>query len=286
EDKQKIRRMSDTAVTSLTPTAVLSFLSSLDVCWPTRNNTWRIRRPTLREKQAAFRRLDGGEWRWGEREIRLSPEYEQSENTGVTEENSFLTLSRDLPLIDVGANVGLVALQPLSRRGPWWPSSPSPPTRSALSICCRLRTRRLVHVIQNRVVTRGTRHSGTQAANTSTLFTVNEAGRQFTHDLTWPTPSNWIASWRCLPSDGSTQGKIDVESHEGHVLAGSRDLWKTLDVPLVWMEWEHVKGRATFGGQFVVDFMTARNFRPHHVISGKLLEGDFMSWPFTVLWRR
>ncbi|XP_025106428.1 uncharacterized protein LOC112571567 [Pomacea canaliculata] len=200
---------------------------------------------------------------------------------------SFLTLSRDLPLIDVGANVGLVALQAALQKRTVVAIEPI--AANALRLCRSVLDfghAGLVHVIQNAVSSReGHVTLATQAANTSTLFTVNEAGRQFTHDLTLAYAIKLDRILEMLPFRRAAL-KIDVESHEGHVLAGSRDLLKTLDVPLVWMEWEHVKGRATFGGQFVVDFMTARNFRPHHVISGELLEGDFMSWPFTVLWRR
>ncbi|PVD25328.1 hypothetical protein C0Q70_15828 [Pomacea canaliculata] len=200
---------------------------------------------------------------------------------------SFLTLSRDLPLIDVGANVGLVALQAALQKRTVVAIEPI--AANALRLCRSVLDfghAGLVHVIQNAVSSReGHVTLATQAANTSTLFTVNEAGRQFTHDLTLAYAIKLDRILEMLPFRRAAL-KIDVESHEGHVLEGSRDLWKTLDVPLVWMEWQHVKGRATFGGQFVVDFMTARNFRPHHVISGKLLEGDFMSWPFTVLWRR
>ncbi|XP_025108823.1 uncharacterized protein LOC112573005 isoform X1 [Pomacea canaliculata] len=200
---------------------------------------------------------------------------------------SFLTLSRDLPLIDVGANVGLVALQAALQKRTVVAIEPI--AANALRLCRSVLDfghAGLVHVIQNAVSSReGHVTLATQAANTSTLFTVNEAGRQFTHDLTLAYAIKLDRILEMLPFRRAAL-KIDVESHEGHVLAGSRDLFKTVDVPLVWMEWQHVKGRATFGGQFVVDFMTARNFRPHHVISGKLLEGDFMSWPFTVLWKR
>ena len=88
-------------------------------------------------------------------------------------------------------------------------------------------------------------------------------------------------------NDGNDCAQIDVESHEGHVLAGADRLFYELDIPLVWMEWEHVKKREAFGAQFIFSFMRRHGMHAFNIMSGsRLKEDNFKKWPFTVLWRK
>nr|KAG5692755.1 hypothetical protein BaRGS_033866 [Batillaria attramentaria] len=75
---------------------------------------------------------------------------------------------------------------------------------------------------------------------------------------------------------------IDVEGHEGHVLAGAERLF-----PLVGLGREHVKRLPDYGGRSIVDFMHKFNMTPYNLMTGKPLhEDDWLKWPFTVLWKK
>ena len=77
-----------------------------------------------------------------------------------------------------------------------------------------------------------------------------------------------------------------MEGHEGHALAGAERLFLEVDVPVVWMEWEHVKGRSDgFGGRRIIDFMARNAHRPAHLFTLRPLHPDYWrSWPFSILW--
>ena len=81
--------------------------------------------------------------------------------------------------------------------------------------------------------------------------------------------------------------QIDVESHEGHVIAGSEKLFQEVEIPFVWMEWEHVRRNVEYGAKFIIDFMRKHNMEPFNLMSGERLEeADFKEWPLTVLWKK
>ena len=82
-------------------------------------------------------------------------------------------------------------------------------------------------------------------------------------------------------------GQIDVEAHEGYVLAGSRRLFQEMHIPLVWLEWEHVKHLPIYGARFILGFMREHSMEAYDVMSGeKLLESEVRDWPPTVLWKK
>ena len=78
-----------------------------------------------------------------------------------------------------------------------------------------------------------------------------------------------------------------MEAHEGYVLAGSRRLFQKMHIPLVWLEWEHVKRLPRYGAGFILDFMREYNMEGYDVMSGeKLSVTDVLDWPSTVLWKK
>jgi hypothetical protein len=79
--------------------------------------------------------------------------------------------------------------------------------------------------------------------------------------------------------------QIDVEGHEGHVLAGGDRLFQQLYVPYVWLEWEDVHHvTSKYGSDYIITFMRTRSYAPHDVISGERLAQGGGDWPSTVLW--
>ncbi|KAL8589729.1 hypothetical protein ACOMHN_027237 [Nucella lapillus] len=206
------------------------------------------------------------------------------------EMQQFLTLSRDLPLIDVGGNLGLVTLQAALQGRQMVSVEPIPENAARL---CRsvldFGHASLVRVIRNAVSSAEgnvTLAIGDLGANARSQYEMSRA-RGWGHDA---TTVHAITLDRLLelplPFHRAAL-KIDVESHEGHVLAGAERLFQEVDIPLVWMEWQHVKGRQQYGGLYILRFMATRSFRPYNLMTGQPLPArDYLSWPFTVLWRK
>ena len=78
--------------------------------------------------------------------------------------------------------------------------------------------------------------------------------------------------------------QIDIEGHEGHFVAGAEQLFKTLDVHMVYMEWENVIRKFDYGGVFVLDFMKRHTMVPFDLHTLKRLQGQYQGWPADVLW--
>nr|KAG5687703.1 hypothetical protein BaRGS_019363 [Batillaria attramentaria] len=142
----------------------------------------------------------------------------------------FLEISRDLPLIDVGANVGLVALQAAIQGRQVVALEPVPD--NAVRLCRAARDfghAHLVHVLQNAISSsEGPVTLAMDTPRQSTHFTLEKNGR-FS-----PTSSYAITLDRLLEivNFKSAALKIDVEGHEGHVLAGAERLFHQMDIPL------------------------------------------------------
>ncbi|XP_076464363.1 uncharacterized protein LOC143296372 isoform X2 [Babylonia areolata] len=199
----------------------------------------------------------------------------------------FLRLSRDLPLIDVGGNLGLVTLQAATMGRQVVVVEPVPET--ALRLCRSVMDfghSALVHVVQNAVSSRrgpvSLAASEPKAVGRYEVLRFQEWGFEpvqvdaiLLDDLVDVLPFRRAAL------------KIDVESHEGHVLAGAERLFQEIDIPLVWMEWEHVKYRPEYGGADILQFMQKHHMEPFDLMTGERLRTElFLFWPPTVLWRK
>ncbi|XP_076455360.1 uncharacterized protein LOC143289967 [Babylonia areolata] len=199
----------------------------------------------------------------------------------------FLSVSGHLPLIDVGANLGLVALQAAMQRRQVVALEPI--NQNAIRLCRSVLDfghAPLVQVIRNAV--------SSEEGNV-TLAMASPAGRtryEVTRTKTWgyePTNAYAIHLDRLLEILPFKRAalKIDVESHEGHVLAGAEQLFQEVDIPLVWMEWIHVKNKPNYGGVFIIQFMRKLDMVPFNLMTGEQLSMDsFLQWPFSVLWKR
>lgn len=198
----------------------------------------------------------------------------------------FLDVSRDLPLIDVGANLGLVALQAAKQGRQVVALEPIP--QNALRLCRSVLDfghAPLVHVIQNAVSSEeGKVTLAMPNPKARTQYEVMKNGRG--HGST-TVDSIWLDRVLDILPFKVAALKIDVESHEGHVLAAADKLFHEVDIPVVWMEWEHVKSKQEYGGAYIIQFMERHHMVPYNLMSGKRLSSDsFLKWPFSVLWRR
>ncbi|XP_076464692.1 uncharacterized protein LOC143296554 [Babylonia areolata] len=194
----------------------------------------------------------------------------------------FVNLSRDLPLIDVGGNLGIVTLQAALQGRQVVAVEPIP--ENALRLCRAVVDfghAHLVHVMQNA--------ASSQEGNV-TLAMDRPKGRArygVIRSETWgyeQTAAYAIHLDRLLEliPFRTAALKIDVESHEGHVLAGAERLFQEVDIPIVWMEWEHVKRRPEYGGAFIVQFMQRHNLVPCDLMSGlRLPTENYRNWPRT-----
>ncbi|KAK7110971.1 uncharacterized protein [Littorina saxatilis] len=198
----------------------------------------------------------------------------------------FIKVSSGLPLIDIGANVGLVSLQAAMQGRQVF--SVEPIYDNAIRLCrsaLDFGHAHLVHVINNAVSSfEGNVTLAMDAPKYHTRFEVVRS-KGWGHEATVVYAIVLDRLLDILPFRRAAL-KIDVESHEGHVISGAQRLFQEMDIPLVWMEWEHVKKRKEYGGQTVLDFMQKNKMAPYDLMSGKLLTGDFMKWPFGVLWRK
>lgn len=197
----------------------------------------------------------------------------------------FLQLTSDLPLIDVGANVGLVALQAALQGRQVVALEPVPD--NAVRLCRAAKDfghSRLLSVIQNAISdSQGPVTLAMDQPRQSTHFTLLKLGR-FS-----PTSAYAIKLDRILDilPFHSAALKIDVEGYEGHVLSGADRLFQQVDIPVVWLEWEHVKKLPEFGARTILDFMHKHKMMPRDIMSGAILdESSWHDWPFTVLWKR
>ncbi|KAK7090193.1 uncharacterized protein [Littorina saxatilis] len=199
----------------------------------------------------------------------------------------FLDISRDLPLIDVGGNVGLVALQAAMQGRQVVAVEPIP--ENALRLCrsaLDFGHSHLVHVINNAVSSsEGNVTLASDISKQSTRFEVaRKSGWGFDSIVRFAILLDRLLE--VVPFKRAAL-KIDVESHEGHVIAGAHKLFKEMDIPLVWMEWAHVKEKTEFGAKTILDFMQTYSMEPYDLMSGRRLhEKTYMHWPFTVLWRK
>ncbi|KAL8605742.1 hypothetical protein ACOMHN_065867 [Nucella lapillus] len=199
----------------------------------------------------------------------------------------FLRVSRDLPLIDVGANLGLVTLQAAMQGREV--VAVEPVAENALRLCRSVLDfghAPLVHVIQNAVSSReGNVTLAMVAQKARTQYEVRDSNTSGYGATT--AYAIWLDRLLDVLPFTKAALKIDVEGHEGHVLAGAERMFQEVDIPLVWMEWVHVKGRGDpHGGLFVLDFMHRHQMDPYHLMTGQPLSGaTFMDWPFSVLWR-
>ena len=71
------------------------------------------------------------------------------------------------------------------------------------------------------------------------------------------------------------------------MINGAERLFQEIDIPIVWMEWVHVKGKEEYGGPSIMAFMRKHKMAPYNLMKGhRLLKDDYLKWPFTVLWRK
>ncbi|KAL8619642.1 hypothetical protein ACOMHN_019697 [Nucella lapillus] len=200
----------------------------------------------------------------------------------------FVNLSRDLPLIDVGGNLGLVALQAALQGRQVVSVEPIP--ENALRLCRSVIDfghKSLVHVIQNAASSQeGTVSLAMDRPKGRARYGVQLKSHKFKYEATVAYSILLDSLLDFLPFKRAAL-KIDVESHEGHVLAGAHKLFKEVDIPLVWMEWEGVKDSPGYGAAYVMSFMRSHGMEPHHLMTGQPLPADkFSTWPRTVLWRK
>ncbi|XP_076464220.1 uncharacterized protein LOC143296269 [Babylonia areolata] len=201
----------------------------------------------------------------------------------------FLNLSRNLPLIDLGANVGLVTMQAALQGRQVVAVEPIP--GNALRLCRSVLDSghaHLVHVAQNAVSSQEgnvTLALTEPERNPRTQYKVMEPAAQGReHTVVYSIHVDRLLDW--LPFKKAAL-KIDVESYEGHALAGAELLFQKVDIPLVWMEWQHVKSLKDYGGPFIISFMQRHHLDPYNVMTAKALSTkDYLNWPFTVLWRK
>ncbi|XP_076450239.1 uncharacterized protein LOC143286528 [Babylonia areolata] len=200
----------------------------------------------------------------------------------------FLLITRHLPLIDVGANVGLVTLQAAMQGREVLAVEPIPENalrlcRSALDFGGQHSSR--VHVLNNAA-----------SSSEGSVTMAMDIPRHVAH-FEVSRGEGWgygATSVHCVLMDRLLEVlpfktaalKIDVESHEGHVIAGSKRLFQEIDIPMVWMEWEFVKKiKGPYGPQPILQFMKEHAMQPHDLMTGlELSWNDYMFWPFTVLW--
>ncbi|XP_064647879.1 uncharacterized protein LOC135500372 isoform X2 [Lineus longissimus] len=79
--------------------------------------------------------------------------------------------------------------------------------------------------------------------------------------------------------------KIDIEGQEVKAFTHASELFKTVDIPYVFMEWKWIKNlnRITF----LKNFFYTRGYKPfNRPIGGTELKGDSLKWPFNVIWIR
>ncbi|XP_076450111.1 uncharacterized protein LOC143286433 [Babylonia areolata] len=199
----------------------------------------------------------------------------------------FLDVSGELPLIDVGANLGLVTLQAAMQRRQV--VALEPVDQNVIRLCRAVLDfghAPLVKVIQNAASSEEgnvTLAMGSQSRRT--MYEVT-GKKKWGYGRTDAYAIHLDRLLEILPFKRAAL-KIDVEGHEGHVLAGAEKLFQEVDIPVVWLEWMHVKKKPQYGGEFIIQFMSNRRMEPFNLMTGELISHDkFLQWPKTVLWKR
>ncbi|KAK7094228.1 hypothetical protein V1264_007877 [Littorina saxatilis] len=201
----------------------------------------------------------------------------------------FLEISKHLPLIDVGSNLGTVTLQAAMQKRQVVALEP---VHSNAQRLCRsaldFDLDSYVHVILNAA-------SAREGEVTLAADYFREMARFSVQGMPGKPPGYHPVTSYAILLDRLLEVvpfrtaalKIDVEAHEGYVLAGAERLFQEMDIPLVWLEWEHVIRLPRYGAEFILMFMHKHGMEAHDVISKeKLQEDNWKAWPATVLWKR
>ncbi|KAK6167556.1 hypothetical protein SNE40_021555 [Patella caerulea] len=201
----------------------------------------------------------------------------------------YMAEDKDLNLLDIGSHIGQFSL--MAARMGRMAIAVDPLLENVLRLCNSIElnnykslvkvfyvalsdSRKKVSFVRNTGNIGGTRIKSVNKT-TGTSFNPNIIDTVFLDDILPFIPFNRAFI------------KMDVEAHENNVLKGSNNLFATLDIPFVLMEWMQHINNPTSANE-IINFMNLRNYKAYLVnTTNKLLEfKDYKKWPVNVLWKK
>jgi len=89
--------------------------------------------------------------------------------------------------------------------------------------------------------------------------------------------------------------KIDIEGYEPYAFQNANLLFNTIDIQIIFMEWNYMATRAPLLGSeyvkkilFLIEFLYIRGFRPYsdYKNNQQLLKSNWKAWSFDIVWKK